>query len=85
MQLPHQSVGILRIARSAGSNSHDGDFGLLFGAIAIYNFDVLANLRNHTLNSIYLEDARFIDANTKVGYNTTALKLMKHAILNLCQ
>lgn len=74
VQLPHQSVGILRIARSAGSNSHDGDFGLLFGAIAIYNFDVFANLCNHTLNGIFLKDARFIDANTKVGYNTTTLK-----------
>ena len=54
-------------------------------AIAVHDFNVFANLRNHTLNGIFLKDARFIDANTKICYYATALKLMKRAILNLRQ
>ena len=54
-------------------------------AIAIHDFNVFANLRNHALNGVFPEDARFIDANTKIGYNTTPLKLIERAVLNLCQ
>ena len=58
---------------------------MLFGTIALYDIDVFTDLRNDALNGIFLEDARFIDANAKIGYDATALKLMELAILNLRQ